>query len=219
MAGFQAHISFGIITAAVLSAALFLFAWVSGIFALVIFVLTVVASMLPDIDSDTGIPVRILFSVLAICSLVISFIYFADIESVSIFQSGLLAIGIGLCVYFVVGKIFRHFTTHRGIFHSIPAALLMGMIAIAIADCFNLQLKSVFSIGIAVTSGYLCHLVLDELNSSVNLSGRSFMPKKSLGTALQLWANSTITTLMVYLTLLFFIILKIDILILLLNNL
>ena len=33
MASFKAHISFGIITAAVLSAVLFFFEWVSGLFA------------------------------------------------------------------------------------------------------------------------------------------------------------------------------------------
>ena len=64
----------------------------------------------------------------------------------------------------------------------------------------------------------MCHLILDEMNSAVNLSGRPFVPKKSLGTALQLWANSTFTTLAVYIALLFFIFLKVDIFILLLNN-
>jgi hypothetical protein len=215
MASFKAHISFGILTAAVLSVVLFSFAWVSGVFALLIFVLTIIGSMLPDVDSDTGIPVRILFGVLAVTGLVGSFVY---LETMTNFQRGLVSIGIGLCVYFIIGKIFRHFTVHRGIFHSIPAALLMGVISIAIADLFYLEIKTLFSIGLAVTAGYLCHLVLDELNSAVNLSGVPFIPNKSLGTAMQLWSSSLITTLSVYGALLFFVALKYDIFLQVLSN-
>ena len=98
------------------------------------------------------------------------------------------------------------------------AALLMGVISIAIADLFYLEIKILFSIGLAVTAGYLCHLVLDELNSAVNLSGVPFIPKKSLGTALQLWSSSLITTLGVYGALLFFVALKYDIFLQVLSN-
>ena len=218
MASFKSHISFGILTAAVLSVVLFSFAWVSGVFALLIFVLTIIGSMLPDIDSDTGIPVRILFGVLAVTGLVGSFVYLDDLETMTNFQRGLVSIGTGLCVYFIIGKIFRHFTVHRGIFHSIPAALLMGVISIAIADLFYLEIKPLFSIGLAVTAGYLCHLVLDELNSAVNLSGVPFIPKKSLGTALQIWSSSLTSTLSVYGALLFFVALKYDIFLQVLSN-
>ena len=218
MASFKSHMAFGILTAAVLSVVLFMFTWVSGVFALLIFVLTIISSMLPDIDSNTGIPVRILFGVLAVIGLVGSFIYLDGLKTMTVFHQGLVSIGTGLCVYFVVGKIFRHFTEHRGIFHSIPAALLMGVISITIADLFYLEIKNTFSIGLAVTAGYLCHLVLDELNSAVNISGVPFIPKKSLGTALQLWSSSLIATLSVYGALLFFIALKYDIFLQVLSN-
>ena len=195
MASFKSHLSFGILTAAILSVVLFLLAWVSVISALLIFVLVIIGSMLPDIDSDTGVPVRILFGVLAVMGLVVSFVY---LETSTIFYRGLISIGISLCVYFIIGNLFRKLTEHRGIFHSIPAALLMGIISITIADCFEIDTKSVFSIGLAVTAGYLCHLVLDELNSTVNSSGVPFLPKKSLGTALQLWSSSVFISLSVY---------------------
>ena len=208
MASFKSHISFGILTAAILSVVLFLFAWVSGIFAFLIFVLVIIGSMLPDIDSDTGIPVRILFGVLSVAGLVVSFVY---LETITIFYRGLISIVISLGVYFIIGKLFRKFTVHRGIFHSIPAALLMGVISISIADFFQLDIKTIFSIGLAVTAGYLCHLVLDELNSAVNISGVPFIPKKSLGTALQLWSSSLFTSLSVYGVLVVLVALKLDI--------
>jgi len=215
MASFKSHISFGIFTAAVLTVVLFLFAWVSGIFALLVFILVIIGSMLPDIDSDTGIPVRILFGILAVTGLVVSFIY---LEPITILYRGPISIGISLFVYFIIGKIFRRFTVHRGIFHSIPAALLMGAISITIADCFELDAKTLLSIGLAVTTGYLCHLILDELNSAVNISGVPFIPKKSLGTALQLWSSSPFTTLSVYGVLVVLIVLKYHIFLQLTNS-
>ena len=205
MASFRLHITTGILTASVLAVVLLSFAWVSGIFALLVFVLAIISSILPDIDSDTGIPVKILFGVLAVVGLAVSFVY---LETVTIFQRGLISIGISLCVYFIVGKIFRHFTAHRGIFHSIPAALLVGVLSITIADFFDLDTKTLFSIGLAVTAGYLWHLVLDELNSAVNISGVPFIPKKSLGSALQLWSSSLFTTLGVYGVLVVLVVLK-----------
>ena len=212
MASFKSHISFGILTAAILSIVLFSFAWVSGVYALLIFILTVLGSVLPDVDSDTGIPVRILFGVLSVLAVVAVFGYLETLQLMNMLQRSGLAIGAGLFVYLIVGYIFRYFTVHRGIFHSVPAAFLMGMISMAVADFFHLEAKTAFSIGLAVTAGYLCHLVLDELNSTVNLSGVPFIPKRSLGTALQLWSHSLVTTIAVYIALLAFIVLKLDLL-------
>ena len=110
MASFKSHISFGILTAAILSVVLFLFAWVSGIFAFLIFVLVIIGSMLPDIDSDTGIPVRILFGVLSVAGLVVSFVY---LETITIFYRGLISIVISLGVYFIIGKLFRKFNFRK----------------------------------------------------------------------------------------------------------
>ena len=81
MANFRLHISTGILTASVLAVVLLSFAWVSGIFALLVFVLAIISSILPDIDSDTGIPVKILFGVLAVVGLAVSFVY---LETVTI---------------------------------------------------------------------------------------------------------------------------------------
>ena len=42
----------------------------------------------------------------------------------------------------------------------------------------------------ALGVGYLSHLILDEMNSFINLSGIPFVPKKSLGTALKISTKS-----------------------------
>ena len=76
-------------------------------------------------------------------------------------------------------------TVHRGMFHSIPAAVLSSLITLSILNIYidSVDLKLLFSISVGI--GYLCHLVLDELNSAVNLGGMPFVPNKSLGSALK----------------------------------
>ena len=65
-------------------------------------------------------------------------------------------------------------------FHSIPAAVLSSLITLSILNIYidSVDLKLLFSISVGI--GYLCHLVLDELNSAVNLGGMPFVPNKSL---------------------------------------
>gem|GEM_PF-1642874 len=63
MASFKAHISFGVATAVALSIAVIALAWTP---VPLVFIMTIVGSMLPDIDSDTGKPVKILFSVFSV---------------------------------------------------------------------------------------------------------------------------------------------------------
>ena len=212
MASFKAHISFGILTAVVLTGVLFYLSMVSGFPTLLVFILTIIGSMLPDIDSDTGIPVRILFFVLSLGAAVSVLFYMDTSFNTSIIERGLISIGSGLFTYFIVGSIFRRLTEHRGIFHSVPATLAFGLGAISLADIYGFDSKTSVSIGLAISSGYLCHLILDELNSTVNLSGVPFVPKKSLGTALQLWANSTITSTLIYLILIILLVLNFNIL-------
>lgn len=212
MASFNAHISFGILTASVVTTGLVVTERASMASAPLIFLMTVISSMLPDIDSDTGIPVRILFGILGIGTMVGSIFFLWGNEQVSLGQQVTVAVGAGLVVYFVVGRIFRYFTAHRGIFHSIPAALIMGLIGVTVTDSFQPEPRTALAIGLSITAGYVCHLVLDELNSAVNLSGIPFLPKKSLGTALKFWSKSKFASISIYGVLLFLLFLNIDLL-------
>ena len=59
------------------------------------------------------------------------------------------------------------------------------------------------AISLAVGIGYLSHLILDELNSVVNLKGIPFVPNKSSGSALKMYSNNRIVTLFVYISVIF----------------
>jgi membrane-bound metal-dependent hydrolase YbcI (DUF457 family) len=201
LASFKAHISFGVLSAIALSVAIVILAWAPVEVVPLVFMLTVIGSMLPDIDSDSGIPVKILFFILAI---IVAFAIFSNFQFSS--HTGkeliLMSLGSGLFVYFVVRFIFKKIPTHRGIFHSIPMALIMGLLAIVAMSPYQFSNASLRVVGASVVVGYLCHLILDELNSAVNLSGTPFIPKKSLGSALKLTVQSRILTIFMYIVLL-----------------
>ena len=202
MASFKAHISFGIVTAIALSVATVTWALAPDEIAPLVFVLTVIGSMLPDIDSDTGKPVKILFAILAV---ICTFFTFSYLQTDSQINKELvfISLGSGLFVYFIVRYIFKKLTHHRGIFHSIPMAFIMGLLTITAFSKYHFSTASLQIIGVSVVTGYLCHLILDELNSAVNLSGIPFIPKKSLGSALKLTTKSTLPTVIMYFVLIF----------------
>ena len=103
-----------------------------------------------------------------------------------------------LFIYYVFGGIFKKLTHHRGIFHSIPAAILSILITFSVLKPFHFNLNAMMMISLAVGIGYLSHLVLDELNSTVNLGGFPFIPNKALGTALKFYSNNMVISLALY---------------------
>ena len=210
MAGYRAHFAFGVLTAACVVVAMLVFSWVSLKVMPVVFLLAVIGSMLPDLDSDTGMPVRLLFGTLAVATFGLALFYVMNNTATSWPQQGLIAVGAGLFVYFIIGGIFKHFTEHRGVFHSIPAALVMGLVAMSVSGLLGIGEKMALVVGLAITAGYLSHLVLDEINSTVNLSGIPFKPKKSLGTALKLTGGSKMMTTAIYVALVVFLVMNAD---------
>jgi len=59
MAGYKAHIAFGVVSAFSLSIVVVLLSLVSIELVPLVFLLTVIGAVLPDVDSDTGIPVKL----------------------------------------------------------------------------------------------------------------------------------------------------------------
>jgi membrane-bound metal-dependent hydrolase YbcI (DUF457 family) len=208
MASYRAHFAFGALIAACVAVAMLVISWVSLMMMPVVFLLAVIGSMLPDIDSDSGLPVRLLFGTLAVATIGLTLFYAINNTAISWPQKSLIAVGAGLFVYFIIGGIFKHFTEHRGVFHSIPAALVMGLAAMSGSGLLGIGEKMALAVGLAITAGYLSHLILDEINSAVNLSGIPFKPKKSLGTALKLTGGSRMTTTAIYLALALFVVMN-----------
>jgi membrane-bound metal-dependent hydrolase YbcI (DUF457 family) len=198
MASYKAHMAFGIFTAIGWSFLLFSLSIVSiWIMPLVIF-LTVVGSFLPDLDSDTGLPLKILLTIFSILvSVFVGLLLLISKRDEFIIYIIYISLSY-LFSYYGIGRIIKKITRHRGIFHSIPSVFLSTLLTLTFLNYFSLNsnIKMILSISIGI--GYLSHLILDEMNSVVNLEGVPFIPKKSLGSALKFYSSQWRITLIVY---------------------
>ena len=110
-------------------------------------------------------------------------------------ESMVLAAGlIYIALRFVVAEFFKRYTVHRGMWHSIPAAAVAGLIAYLIMPSNEEDIRIYKTL--AVVLGFMVHLILDEL-WAINFRGGRFRFKKSFGTALKFagpkfWPNATV---------------------------
>lgn len=160
------------------------------------FMLGVVGGILPDIDSGSSIPTRMVFTLVSVLAAFIVVFYFAsDLSLIELVLLGLLTYGL---VRHGLFTLFACFTRHRGVIHSIPAALFAGLLAVLIADrVFATQTTTAWTVGTFVCMGFVVHLLLDELYS-VDMTGMRV--KNSFGTAFSLGTLSNpLGTAMLYL--------------------
>jgi hypothetical protein len=94
--------------------------------------------------------------------------------------------GIYLGIRFGIGGLFKRFTVHRGMWHSVPACAIAGLMTFL--ACAREQLMLRFYLAVAVMLGFTVHLVLDEI-WSLNLSPTKLGLKSSWGTALKFYGD------------------------------
>ena len=181
MADFKTHLS----VAGTLSGAAAIGAVYGGLAepteALLLFSMGTIGGILPDIDSDHSIPVNLLFSCLA--TLGAFFSVFSRISTYSLVEAILLWAAVFFFVRYPVFELFKRFTVHRGVFHSLTAAVFFCFLcAIVLYDVFALPSVLAWLSGLFILFGYMVHLLLDELYS-VDMMGIRL--KKSFGTALK----------------------------------
>jgi hypothetical protein len=139
-------------------------------------------SVLPDIDLKDSRPSRALFAGLAIFFSFAILFHFAD--RLSIVEMWILWLGTLLLVRFGLHTVFHKFCVHRGIWHSLAAALVCSFAtAIIFYYAFGRPDGVAWLAGGFMFIGYLTHLVLDEIYS-VDVIGNHI--KKSFGTAVKL---------------------------------
>ncbi|AHE99142.1 metal-dependent hydrolase [Thioalkalivibrio paradoxus] len=160
------------------------------------FALGVAGGILPDIDANSSIPIRIAFKLLSAISAFVVVFHFA--AALSLLELMLLGVGAYYLVRHGVFSVFTRFTRHRGVIHSIPAALFAGLLsALIAAEVFAASSVTAWTAGLFVCVGFLVHLILDEIYS-VDLLGIRI--KRSFGSALNLGTPSNpIGTALLYL--------------------
>lgn len=147
----------------------------------------VLGGILPDIDSDNSFAIEIVFTLLAVF-LAILFVYWY-IDSIAIWRVFMMGVAAFLTVRYGIRYFFERLTLHRGIFHSILAALMMGFGATVLSYyLLSMQTLNAWLTGLFVSFGYIVHLVLDEIYA-VDFSNQEI--KRSFGSALKLFSLKT----------------------------
>ncbi|WP_020681410.1 metal-dependent hydrolase [Marinobacterium rhizophilum] len=153
--------------------------------------------LLPDIDSDESLALRIVFRLFG--ALVAASLAIYWVTTLPVWQVMALAGAGYLLVRFVLLWLFAKITVHRGMLHSLLANVLFGAIGVLLAyHLFALDVRQAWGIGGFVFMGATVHLLLDEIYS-VDLSGMRI--KRSFGSALKItdWQQPGLSALMLML--------------------
>jgi len=144
-----------------------------------------VSGMLPDLDSDSGRPVQ---EISCFAAAVIPLLMLERFKELGWSHETMALVGAGLyaAIRFGTAEIFRRYTVHRGMWHSLPACLACGLLAFIVVSGPDLAIR-LFKAA-AVSLGFLTHLVLDEIWSFQLRSGKLNV-KKSFGTALKVFGR------------------------------
>lgn len=154
-----------------------------------------VAGMMPDLDSDSGTPLK---ESVAFAAAIIPIMVLHRFEQVGLPIEAMILAGAAIyaAVRFGLAYLLNAYTVHRGMFHSVPAALIAGQVTF-LAFGAEEPLHRYFMAS-AVVLGFLSHLVLDEI-WSVRLGLFGPKVKKSFGTAMKFYGPTAWANMLTYL--------------------
>jgi hypothetical protein len=200
LASFNMHLSVGLSASGIAAITTMVANLASEKQVILYFVLGTVGSLLPDIDADNSTPLQIAFSLASMLLAFLLMFFFAGTFP-SVIELALIWLATYLFFRWIIFALFTRLTTHRGIFHSVPAALFFGCLTAATTHgMMNFAPLQAWMSGIFVSYGYLVHLVLDEVYS-VNVFG--MRTRRSFGSAFKLYSSGSVpATLYMYLALL-----------------
>lgn len=155
--------------------------------------LCAVSGMLPDLDSDSGVPLRETTMFVAAIAPMLMIDRFRDF-GLTHEEMALAAMLVYIAIRFVAVEFFKRYTVHRGMWHSIPAALSAGLLAYLVMPCQSESIRAYKSL--AVVLGFMVHLTMDEI-WSIDLH-RGFRLKKSFGSALKFFGSDPLANVSVY---------------------
>lgn len=196
MANFQTHVGTAAVLGVVYGGAGVLVWQLDWGVALLALGLTTLGGMLPDLDSDSGRPVREL-STLAAFLFPILLIPRLRRWGFSVEQGFVVVISANLLIRYGLAALIRRISVHRGMFHSLPALAISGLAIFLVYHSDNFFQRGYLTV--ATMMGFLSHLVLDEL-FAVDFNGIALKFNKFSGSAIKLfsasWSANAITYLL-----------------------
>ncbi|TWT86776.1 hypothetical protein Mal64_36060 [Pseudobythopirellula maris] len=144
-----------------------------------------VSGMLPDVDSDSGVPRR---EALGFAAAIVPMLMIDRFKQFDLGHDQMILVGAALYfgIRFLAADLIGRWSVHRGMWHSIPAVLIFAGLAFLISGSNDIFVR--YYKAAAVGLGSLSHLVLDEVYS---VDTRGVLPKfkKSFGTAVKFWGK------------------------------
>jgi membrane-bound metal-dependent hydrolase YbcI (DUF457 family) len=159
--------------------------------------LTALGGLAPDLDSDSSVPIRELFGLAAMAAPFLLFERFKE-SGFTNDQTLVLLAGIYLFIRYVLASFFKSLTVHRGMFHSIPALLIAGLLVFLFYHNPDRLIRGYLAVGMML--GFLSHLVLDALYA-VDFMGGKVTRGKYTGSVFKLFSPSWAANLTTYLLL------------------
>jgi hypothetical protein len=185
MAGFKTHITVSSILGVGYGAAAYGYYHLPPSTCLLAAGLCGVSGMLPDLDSGPGRPLHesCTFAAAAVPMLLID-----HFEAWGLNHEMIVIAGAALyfLIRFGLPEVLKRLTEHRGMFHSLPTALIFGELAFLLSSGTDERLR-LFKAG-GVVLGFLSHLILDEI-WSVEFFSKHPGLKKSFGTAFKFFGK------------------------------
>ncbi len=182
MANFRTHLAVGTIASGLLASFTTAAAVVTSNEVISLTIAGALGSVLPDIDLQRSRSSRIIFFFLAL------FLSFCFLFSFSFQYSILEMWGLWVAIFLGIGFLgqffFHKFAKHRGVFHSVIAAIFFAFAtAFIFYNIFDTNSVVSWLAGSFMLFGYLVHLILDEIYS---VDFDDTRVKRSFGTALKL---------------------------------
>ncbi len=154
--------------------------------AIIAAILTWIAGMLPDMDSESGRPIRELSGVTAALAplVLLQHANYLGIGNDRAMMFSLLLYG---AVRYGGAALLGKLTVHRGMFHSIPALIIASEATFLAYHNPDPKVRLLMAGGVAL--GFFSHLVLDEMYS-VQWDGMRIKVKKSSGSAIKFFGKN-----------------------------
>lgn len=139
-----------------------------------------ISGMLPDLDSDSGKPLREMVNLISVIG---GIVCYHRIGTGDPDMRLLLAAGTYFFIRFGLAFFLKRLSEHRGMFHSIPAMFIPALVVYLAWSRRDHSDGIVLALGVAL--GYFSHLLLDEIYA-VDFNGVSVKLNQFAGTALKL---------------------------------
>ena len=201
MGKYNSYISFGCVVAVGYAAFGFFFQNFDLELLLLGAAIIVIAGMIPNIDSRGEAPAREVGALLAAIAPVIVLELFPGVRSGGAARVALVVLGSYILTRVIVVRVIHRYTQHRGMLHSIPAAILTFELVYLLF--WDLYFEARLYLASAAFIGYLSHLMLDAYGN-LDFMGKAFGTDGKKQPALKFFGGNWGPTIAMYLTVVFF---------------